>query len=97
MRWNRETSEERTARLSNWHRWFAWHPVRIWKLGPGVTHRTQTKVQVLEHSNKIVWLEHVMRKCHDETKLYADTEKEVTMISLADPIVKRKVIIHEQD
>ena len=54
MRWNRETSEERATRLSNWHRWFAWHPVRIWKLGPGVTHRTQTKVQVLEHSNKIV-------------------------------------------
>ena len=97
MRWNRETSEERATRLSNWHRWFAWHPVRIWKLGPGVTHRTQTKVQVLEHSNKIVWLEHVMRKCDDDTKLYANTEKEVTMIRLADPIVKRKVIIHEQD
>ena len=38
-----------------------------------------------------------MRKCDDDTKLYANTEKEVTMISLADPIVKRKVIIHEQD
>lgn len=97
MQWNRETSEERATRLSNWHRWFAWHPVRIWKLGPGVTHRTQTKVQVLEHSNKIVWLEHVMRKCHDDTKLYADTEKEVTMIQLADPIVKRRVIVHEPD
>jgi len=97
MQWNRETSEERATRLSNWHRWFAWHPVRIWKLGPGVTHRTQTKVQVLEHSNKIVWLEHVMRKCDDDTKLYANSEKEVTMISLADPIVKRRVIIHEQD
>ena len=97
MQWNRETSEERATRLSNWHRWFAWHPVRIWKLGPGVTHRTQTKVQVLEHSNKIVWLEHVMRKCEDDTKLYANSEKEVTMISLADPIIKRRVIIHEQD
>ena len=97
MRWTRETSEERTTRLSNWHKWFAWHPIRMWVLGPGVTHRTQTKVQVLEHSNKIVWLERVMRKCDDDTKLYVNTEKEVTMIQLADPIVKRRVIVHEPD
>ena len=95
MRWNRETSEERATRLSNWHRWFAWHPIRIWNLGPGVTHRTQTEVQILEHSNKIVWLEYVMRKCDDHTKLYVNTEKEVTMIQLADPIVKQRVIIRE--
>ena len=24
-----ETGRERVSRLSNWHWWFAWHPVRI--------------------------------------------------------------------
>jgi hypothetical protein len=31
MRWNIETKEEYIARLSNWHRWLAWRPVRIAK------------------------------------------------------------------
>ena len=96
MRWDRETSEERTTRLSNWHRWFAWHPVRIWKLGPGVTHRTQTEVQILEHSNSVVWLEYVMRTYDGDSKIHVNDEQEVMLIKLAKPIIKRNIIIHEQ-
>ena len=97
MRWKRETSEERTDRLSTWHRWFAWHPVRIWKLNQGVTHRTQTEVQVLEHSNNVVWLEYVMRMFDGDSKIYVNTEQEVMLIKLAQPIIKRNIVIREID
>lgn len=29
MRFNCESREVKHARLSDWHRWFAWHPVRV--------------------------------------------------------------------
>jgi hypothetical protein len=48
MRWNIETKEEYIARLSNWHRWLAWRPVRIVN---SETKRTQR-----------VWLETVWRR-----------------------------------
>jgi hypothetical protein len=24
-----ETYDERISRLTNWHRWFAWHPIKV--------------------------------------------------------------------
>lgn len=24
-----ETYDERIGRLTNWHRWFAWHPIKV--------------------------------------------------------------------
>jgi hypothetical protein len=29
MRWRSESWGTKLARLEQWHRWFAWHPVRI--------------------------------------------------------------------
>ena len=29
MMWNKESDESRRKRLSEWHSWFAWHPVQI--------------------------------------------------------------------
>ena len=99
MRWTQETREERAIRLSQWHEWFAWRPIRMWKLNPRKSHRTGKELQVLEHSNQVVWMEHVMRKFDDGTRLYASSQKEVTMIQLADPLVKpgHRVIIREDD
>jgi hypothetical protein len=97
MRWTRETREERAKRLSQWHKWFAWRPIRIWKLNPRKSHRTQKELQMLEHSNQVVWLEYVMRRFEDDTRIYASSQEEVTMIQLADPLIKHRVIIREDD
>lgn len=29
MKWRSESVQECVARISQWHRWFAWYPVRI--------------------------------------------------------------------
>lgn len=29
MKWKVETWNEKKARLSEWHTWFAWHPVSV--------------------------------------------------------------------
>ena len=79
MGWTRETREERAIRLSQWHEWFAWRPIRMWKLNPRKSHRTQKEVQMLAHSNQVIWLESVMRKFEGDTKIYAGSLKEVTM------------------
>ena len=71
--------------------------MRIWKLNQGVTHRTQTEVQVLEHSNNVVWLEYVMRMFDGDSKIYVNTEQEVMLIKLAQPIIKRNIVIREID
>jgi hypothetical protein len=52
---------------------------------------------MLEHSNQVVWLEYVMRRFEDDTRIYASSQEEVTMIQLADPLIKHRVIIREDD
>ena len=86
MRWTRETREERLKRLNQWHKWFAWRPVRIWKLNPRKSHRTQKEVQVLEHSNQVVWMENVMRKFEDDVKIHGHNyELDITIKGDANP------------
>lgn len=29
MKWKRETAEDRYRRRLDWHKWFAWYPVRV--------------------------------------------------------------------
>ena len=29
MRWKRETAQEQYKRLTDWHEWFAWRPIRL--------------------------------------------------------------------
>lgn len=29
MKWTTETYEEKTNRLNQWHKWFAWYPILI--------------------------------------------------------------------
>jgi hypothetical protein len=45
----------------------------------------------------VIWLERVMRRFVDDTKIYAGSRKEVTMIQLADPIIKHRIVIREDD
>jgi|SaaInlV_130m_DNA_2_1039683.scaffolds.fasta_scaffold00313_30 hypothetical protein len=97
MRWTQETREERAKRLSQWHKWFAWRPVRVWKLNPRKSHRTHKEMQMLEHSNQVIWLERIMRKFEDDTRIYASSQEEVTMIQLADPLIRHRIIIREDD
>ena len=52
---------------------------------------------MLEHSNQVIWLERVMRRFVDDTRIYASSQKEVTMIQLADPIIKHRIVIREDD
>jgi hypothetical protein len=47
MKWLRETSDGKFNRLENWHRYFAWHPCGCF---------------VNESTQKIIWLEYVLRK-----------------------------------
>lgn len=58
MQWTRETRGERQARQQEWHRWFAWRPVRLWEIKKIGDDRSMIE------SNRIVWLERIMRKKH---------------------------------
>ena len=67
MQWTRETERERLDRLTKWHNWFAWYPVRLLSI---------TDHAVIETTN-IVWLERVKRKYHNHRKIYMSREDTV--------------------
>ena len=29
MQWNSESRQSRWERITHWHKWFAWHPIRV--------------------------------------------------------------------
>lgn len=64
MHWTKETRDERRIRLQTWHVWFAWKPVRLWHI---ISKGEERKVA---ESNKIVWLEKVMRKRNPNSIAY---------------------------
>ena len=76
MRWNKETVEERFDRLTEWHEWFSWRPVRVHKWD------IQNKCSV--ETQNIVWLEKVQRRFlasqadanvgRSNSKIYMDKE-----------------------
>ena len=54
MKWVRETSGERYDRLTDWHEWFAWRPIRLSSID-------QASQELIE-TREIIWCETVMRK-----------------------------------
>ena len=67
MKWIRETSGERYDRLTDWHEWFAWRPIRL--------SSTDLTSQELVETREIIWCETVMRKLDRHAhKTYATKE-----------------------
>ena len=76
MRWNKETVEERFARLTEWHEWFAWRPVRV--------HTWNVRDKCSIETRNIIWLENVQRRFlasqadanigRSNSKIYMDKE-----------------------
>lgn len=59
MQWRSETFEQKIARQRRWHKWFAWHPVRLESDG------RSTKV----------WLEVVGRKWAQDPQEYHNSSR----------------------
>ena len=67
MRWKRETAQEQYKRLTDWHEWFAWRPIRLSTIDQAS--------QRLIDTTEIVWCETVMRKLdRNARKTYATKE-----------------------
>ena len=67
MRWKRETAQEQYKRLTDWHEWFAWRPIRLSTIDQAS--------QRLIHTRQIIWCETVMRKLDRHAhKTYATKE-----------------------
>ena len=70
MKWERETSDERSKRLHDWHEWFAWRPIRL--------HRINEQKKELVETREIIWCETVMRKYTSHgSRIYATSEDAV--------------------
>ena len=75
MRWTRETPSEREKRLTGWHKWFAWRPVRL-----RISSRRESEVQRSNwptDTRTIIWLTYTMRKLTSRGYLYMDNEEAV--------------------
>ena len=67
MRWKRETAQEQYKRLTDWHEWFAWRPIRLSTID-------QASQQLID-TTEIIWCETVMRKLDRHAhKTYATKE-----------------------
>jgi|TARA_B100001971_G_scaffold103744_1_gene95532 hypothetical protein len=67
MKWTRETSGERYDRLTDWHEWFAWRPIRLSSF--------DQMSQEFVDTREIIWCETVMRKLSRSAhKTYATKE-----------------------
>ena len=67
MRWKRETAQEQYKRLTDWHEWFAWRPIRLSTIDQAS--------QRLIYTRQIIWCETVMRKLDRHAhKTYATKE-----------------------
>ena len=76
MKWTRETAKEKHIRLTNWHEWFAWRPVRLYNY--------DTTVEDLIDTRSIVWCEVIMRKFNrHKQRLYA-TKEDAILSKLAE-------------
>ena len=75
MRWTRETHTEREKRLTAWHKWFAWRPVRL-----RISSRRESEVQRSNwptDTRTIIWLTYTMRKLTSRGYLYMDNEEAI--------------------
>ena len=76
MKWKRETAKEKHIRLTNWHEWFAWRPIRLYTYDPTSEYLIDTR--------NIVWCETVMRKFNrHKQRLYA-TKEDAILSKLAE-------------
>ena len=90
MKWDRETAEEKHTRITNWHEWFAWRPVRLYTYDVTSEHLIDTR--------NIVWCETVMRKFNrHKQRLYA-TKEDAILSKLAEDHKgkKEKTFSHDQ-
>jgi len=87
MKWTRETSDERYDRLTDWHEWFAWRPIRL-------SSTNQTSQQLVE-TREIIWCETVMRKYDRHANRTYATKEDALLDKLTENKKTTQASIHK--
>lgn len=87
MRWKRETAQEQYKRLTDWHEWFAWRPIRLSTIDQAS--------QRLIHTRQIVWCETVMRILDRHGRKTYATKEDALLNKLTEKEGKENIIMDD--